>query len=149
MTSHAASPRSSAAAAYPSRRELRNRPPERVVIPRSTPAEERVPVPPPDPISTVAHQTPAADPTPLTGSGLPVESPEASPPPSATDELLSVLRAVSPTALDAIDLASVTAWPREDLRAALDSLMSQHLVTATNRHSHAPDHPVQILYRAS
>jgi hypothetical protein len=69
--------------------------------------------------------------------------------PPTAGELLSVLRAVSPTSLDAVDLASITALSREDLRICLDALMSQQLVTAVNLHPQSTDRPVQILYRAS
>jgi hypothetical protein len=146
MTSHAAS---SPPQAYPSRRELRNRAAAEPLLPEPGPApdQERTPTTPADPIVSTARRAHVADPLPRNrvGEVTPVPVSVTSP---DTGEVLSVLRAVSPASLDAIDLASVTALSREDLRLSLDTLLSNQFITASHRQPRTPDHPVQILYHA-
>lgn len=151
MTSHAASSPTSATQTYPSRRELRQRSADRVMVPEPAPApaEERAPATPSDPVTTTTRQAHTAEPVSRATADVPSEPQGSRSLSSATRELLSVLRTVSPAPLDAIDLASVTALPREDLRMSLDTLLSQQLVTAANQHPQTPDRQVRILYRAS
>lgn len=109
--------------------------------PHSPTAPGQVPAPP------TAH-TAVGAPAPEAGAPSGQDAQDAQPLSPAAREVLSLLQGVRPTSLDAVDLASATALPREALRAALDSLLNEQLVVASSRPAARGRQPAQIRYSA-
>lgn len=109
--------------------------------PHSPTAPGQVSVPP------AAHAT-AGAPAPEAGAPSGQDAQDAQPLSPAAREVLSLLQGVRPTSLDAVDLASATALPREALRVALDSLLNEQLVVASSRPAVRNRQPAPIRYSA-